>query len=312
MSLTVVGSLNEDVIAVVERLPGRGETVIADSVSTMPGGKGANQAAAAGRLSTGVRMVGRVGADDAGQRTIEALVEAGVDVTHVIRTPAAPTGIATIPVERASGENLILVVPGANAELRPHDVDLACVRDADVVLVQLEIPMETVLAAASSAGGRVVLNPAPSQRLPDELLAVVDLLVPNQHELVQLTGGDVATLSDADLGGRAEALRERCRSGAAVVVTLGERGALLVTGNGPAMLQPPPPVVAVDATGAGDCFCGVLSCALAAGQDLLTGTRSAVAAASVSVTGAGARSALPDAAAVAAAVAQLPEAQRVT
>jgi ribokinase len=311
VSLTVVGSLNEDVIAVVERLPGRGETVIADSVRTMPGGKGANQAAAAGRLSTGVRMVGRVGADDAGQRMTGALVEAGVDVTHVIRSATAPTGTATIPVERSSGENLILVVPGANAELRPHDVDLACVREADVVLVQLEIPMETVLAAASSAGGRVVLNPAPSQPLPDELVEVVDVLVPNEHELAQLSDGRVRALSLGGLGAQAAALRERCRSGGAVVVTLGARGALLVTADGPAMLQGPPPVDPVDATGAGDCFCGVLSCSLAAGQDLLSAVRSAVAAASLSVTGAGARSALPDAGTVAVAISRLPEAARV-
>jgi ribokinase len=311
MSLTVVGSLNEDVIAVVERLPGRGETVIADSVSTMPGGKGANQAAAAGRLSGGVRMVGRVGADDAGQRMTASLVEAGVEVTHVARTPTAPTGTATIPVERASGENLILVVPGANAELQPHDVDLACVREADVVLLQLEIPMETVIAAASSAGGRVVLNPAPAQPLPDELLAVVDLVVPNEHELAQLDGKEAHALSPADVAARAGALRERCRSGGAVVVTLGARGALLVPADGPAMLQPAPSVDAVDTTGAGDCFCGALSCALAEGHDLLSAVRSAVAAASVSVTGAGARSALPDAAALAAALLRLPPAERV-
>jgi ribokinase len=278
----------------------------------MPGGKGANQAAAAGRLSSGVRMVGRVGADDAGQRMTASLVEAGVEVTHVVRTPAAPTGTATIPVERDSGENLILVVPGANAELAPHDIDLVCVREADVVLLQLEIPMETVIAAASCAGGRVVLNPAPAQLLSDELLAVVDLVVPNEHELAQLNGEEARALSAADVAAHAGTLRERCRPGGAVVVTLGARGALLVPADGPAMLQPAPSVDAVDTTGAGDCFCGALSCALAEGHDLLSAVRSAVAAASVSVTGAGARSALPDAAALAAALLRLPQADAWT
>ena len=130
MSLTVVGSLNEDVLVAVERLPGRGETVIGRAAELAPGGKGANQAAAAGRLGPGVHMVGRVGDDPAGDRQLAALTGAGVDVSRVTRTAGAPTGSATIPVEDGSGENLIVVVPGANAALAPGYVDSPSVRGA--------------------------------------------------------------------------------------------------------------------------------------------------------------------------------------
>jgi ribokinase len=309
--VTVVGSLNEDVIATVDRLPERGETVIASAVSTTPGGKGANQAAAAATLGARVHMVGRVGDDDSGRRMVDALASTGVDATHVVRTTAAPTGTATIPVESGSGENLILVVPGANSTLLPQDVDLACVREADVVLLQLEIPMATVIAAARTAGGLVVLNPAPSQALPDQLLRSVSVIVPNEHELVRISGQSTGAGSLQELVAHAQALRARCREGATVVVTLGARGALVVSAKSPALVQGPPPVEAVDATGAGDCFCGALSASLAGGAEILDAVRWAVAAASVSTTGSGARSALPGAEDVAAALAQLPPATAV-
>jgi ribokinase len=310
--VTVVGSLNEDVLATVERLPERGETVIASAVSTVPGGKGANQAAAAATLGARVHMVGRVGDDDSGSRMLDALAAAGVHVEHVLRSTAAPTGTATIPVESGSGENLILVVPGANSTLLPVDVHLACVRDSDVVLLQLEVPVDTVVAAARHAGGRVVLNPAPAQALPERLLQSVDVVVPNEHEVVQVSGAPAGGRGLPDLVSHAQALRARCRKGSTVVVTLGGRGALVVTGDAAPSLQGPPPVDAVDATGAGDCFCGALSASLAAGREILDAVRWAVAAASVSTTGSGARSALPDAEAVATALTQLPAPEAVS
>ncbi|MGY1660695.1 ribokinase [Geodermatophilus sp. SYSU D00705] len=294
MSVTVVGSLNEDVLVRVGRLPGRGETVIGSGTALAPGGKGANQAAAAGRLGTGVVMVGRVGADPAGERQLAALTAAGVDAGHVQRTPEAPTGTATIPVEEGSGENLIVVVPGANAELRPEDVDVDPVRRARVVLLQLEVPLATVAAAAAVAGGTVVLTPAPPQPLPAELLARVDVLVPNEHELVALAGAAPGERDPAELADLARAL-----GAGTVVVTLGARGALLVPADGPALLQAPPPVEPVDTTGAGDCFCGALGIALADGAAPAEAVALAVTAAALSTTGAGARGALPDAAAVA-------------
>ena len=300
-SVTVVGSLNEDVLVTVDRLPGRGETVIGSSARTAPGGKGANQAAAAGRLGAGVAMVGRVGADPAGDRQRAALAALGVDVALVHRTPDELTGTATIPVEASGGENLIVVVPGANAVLAPADVDVAAVREADVVLLQLENPLATVRAAAAAAAGTVVLNPAPAQRLPEDLLALVDVLVLNEHELLRLTGeedGDRAPAELADLGRRLGA--------GSVVVTLGGRGALVVPAGGAALLQVPPPVDPVDTTGAGDCFCGALAQALARGDDLAGAVRFAVAAAAASTTGVGARGALPDEAAVQALVDRTP------
>ncbi len=294
MSLTVVGSLNEDVLVAVGRLPGRGETVVGRDAVLAPGGKGANQAAAAGRLSDGgVAMVGRVGDDPAGERQLAALARVGVDTAHVRRTPGTPTGSATIPVEDGSGENLIVVVPGANAALTPADVDVPAVRRAAVVLLQLEVPVATVAAAAGAASGTVVLTPAPPQRLPAELLRRVAVLVPNEHELVQLTGAGAGERSPAELAALARTLGVP-----AVVVTLGARGALLVPGDGPARLQAPPAVEAVDTTGAGDCFTGALGAALARGAAPADAVREAVAAAALSTTGPGARGALPDAAAV--------------
>jgi ribokinase len=303
VSVLVVGSLNEDVLVTVDRLPGRGETVIGTAARVAPGGKGANQAAAAGRLGPGVAMVGRVGDDPAGERQRAALADLGVDVRLVHRTPGEPTGTATIPVEATGGENLIVVVPGANAALRPADVDRAEVRGAAVVLLQLENPLDTVRAAAAAAGGTVVLNPAPAQPLPAALLELVDVLVPNEHELVRLTGADEADRTPAEL----TALSRQLGAGT-VVVTLGARGALLVPPTGRALLQAPPPVSPVDTTGAGDCFCGALAQALARGDEPAAAVRYAVAAAASSTTGPGARGALPDDAAVQALLPRTPPA----
>ena len=289
MSVTVVGSLNEDVVVTVGRLPGRGETVIGSAVAVLPGGKGANQAAAAGLLGTGVHMVGRVGDDPAAGRQLAALADARVNVGRVLRTPGAPTGTATIAVEADGGENLIVVVPGANAELTPDDVDVESVHRAGVLLVQLETPLATVRAAAAATRGTVVLNPAPPQPLPGDLLALVDVLVPNEHELRRLAGDPDAAATPAALAALARGLAAR-----SVVVTLGGRGALVVPADGPALLQAPPPVEAVDTTGAGDCFCGALSSALDRGEGLGEAVRYAVTAAALSTTGPGARGALPD------------------
>jgi ribokinase len=307
VSVTVVGSVNEDVLVAVDRLPGRGETVVGTSVTRAPGGKGANQAAAAGLLGPGVHMVGRVGEDAAGDRQLAALAGSRVNVSRVNRTPGLPTGTATIPVEEGSGENLIVVVPGSNGALTPADVDVEPVHRADVLLLQLEVPMETVLAAATAARGTVVLTPAPPHALPDGLLARVDVLVPNEHELVQLAGAAPGERTPAELAGLARDLGVR-----AVVVTLGARGALVVPPDGaPALLQPPPPVQPVDTTGAGDCFSGALAQALASGEDLAGAVRYAVAAAALSTTGPGARGALPGDDDVRAILPRVPEAIEV-
>jgi ribokinase len=207
----------------------------------------------------------------------------------VHRTEGVWTGTATIPVEAAGGENLIVVVPGANAELTPADVDVESVHRAGVLLLQLETPLETVQAAAAATRGTVVLNPAPPQPLPPALLDLVDVLVPNEHELAQLAGAADVDPAPAALAELARGLAAR-----AVVITLGARGALVVPAEGPALVQAPPPVEAVDTTGAGDCFCGALSSALDRGEELAEAVRYAVTAAALSTTGPGARSALPD------------------
>ncbi|MCV2490204.1 ribokinase [Geodermatophilus sp. YIM 151500] len=307
MSVAVVGSINEDVLVPVDRLPGRRETVVGGEVTLAPGGKGANQASAAARLTGPVSMVGRVGDDAAGERQLAALVSAGVDVGAVRRTAGTPTGSATIPVERGSGENLIVVVPGANARVTAEDADVDAVRAAAVLLLQLEIPLATVRAAAAAARGTVVLTPAPARPLPDDLLERVDVLVPNEHELRQLAGaatGGLPAPGPADPAGLAALARRVARR--AAVVTLGARGALVVPDDGPPVLQLPPPVTPVDTTGAGDCFCGALAAGLAEGLDLTAAARRAVAAAALSTTRPGARGALPDGAAVAGVLARLP------
>ncbi|MGY1745765.1 ribokinase [Blastococcus sp. SYSU D00695] len=309
MSVTVVGSLNEDVLVPVDRLPGRGETVVGGAPTTAAGGKGANQAAAAGRLGPGVHMIGRVGDDPAGARMQAALAECRVNVSRVLRTAGVPTGTATIPVERGSGENLIVVVPGANAALAPEDVEVAPVQRAEVLLLQLEVPMDTVVAAARAAAGTVVLNPAPPAPLPADLLARVDVLVPNEHELAGLAGVPDTERPPAEVAALARGL---AGPGTAVVVTLGARGAVLVPpGGAPALLQAPPPVDAVDTTGAGDCFCGALCQAMARGQELAEAVRYAVTAAALSTTGPGARGALPANRDVQAALERTPAAEPV-
>lgn len=286
-TVAVVGSLNHDIILGTPHLPGPGETVIASTSTTGSGGKGANQAAAAAALSSGISMVGRVGVDEAATSMVDDLVRVGVDVQHVTPTPGVPSGAATVVVEEDSAENLIIVHPGANAALTPADVEVPVVREAAVVLLQLEVRMETVVAAAQAATGTVVLNPAPTDTLPLELLERVDVLVPNEWELARLTGEH----ESVEQAARSLAVRN-------VVVTLGARGALVVPSDGPSELIAPPAVSAVDTTGAGDCFCGALSVALAEGRPLVEAARFAVAAAALSTTGHGARSGLADRGAV--------------
>jgi ribokinase len=297
-AVTVVGSLNVDLIVGVHRLPGRGETVVGTRTGTGPGGKGANQAAAAGALRPDVAMVGRVGDDPAGQSLIADLKARGVEVSAVRPTSGVPTGTATVAVEHTSGENLIVVAPGANHALRPDDVDIASVRTAKVLLLQLEVPLDTVCAAAAAAAGTVVLNPAPPQALPSGLLGLVDVLVPNEWELSQLAGEPARRYEPDELVGMARRI-----TAGDVVVTVGARGALVVPAAGQPVLIAPPEVRPVDTTGAGDCFCGALCVALADGLDLTAAARYAVAAAALSTTGLGARGVLPDDAAVRAALA---------
>lgn len=252
------------------------------------GGKGANQAVAAARLGARVAMVGRVGDDHHGKTLSAGLVAEGVDVAAVGVDPRLPTGIALITIDEGA-ENTIVVSPGANGGLTPGDLDERLLDEAGVVLIQLEIPMETVLAAARLCSGKLVLNPAPAQTLPDELVDRADLLVPNRSELAALTGRD----EPSDLAEAVSAVRSLDRS-RPTVVTLGAEGALLVDGVEEHHVSPPR-VDPVDPTGAGDAFCGSLAVSLSRGVDLVAAVRRAVVAGALATTRNGAQAAMPTA-----------------
>jgi ribokinase len=289
-SLIVVGSLNLDLVAQVPRLPGRGETLLADGYSRALGGKGANQAVSAARHGVSVAMVGCVGADPEGRRLTQALAAEGIDISGIRVRDEAATGTAHIAVDPEGG-NTILVIPGANAMLGAADVDreLGRLPTPDVILVQLEIPLDAVIAAAARRASRVILNPAPAQPLPDELLPHVDVLVPNVPELGVLTGGGVPrTLEDIAASGRELA------DGMAVVVTMGASGALVIDGDEVTHV-PAPRVEAVDTTGAGDAFCGSLAAGLADGFSLVDAARRAVRVGSLSTRRHGALESFPSA-----------------
>ncbi|MBN2114705.1 MAG: ribokinase [Acidimicrobiia bacterium] len=284
--ITVVGSLNLDATVRVPRLPLPGETVMGRGHAHDTGGKGANQAVAAARLGRTVEMVGMVGRDEAGNRLLAALDAAGVGTATVRRSASLATGLALIMVDD-SAENAIVVIPAANGALAPGDLDAAVIAGAQVVLLQLEIPLETVEAAAALAEGTVVLNPAPAHPLPAALLSRVDVLVPNRTELALLAGAAPPT-------GIVEAatLARSLEGPKGVVVTLGADGALVVTGEG-ATHVPAPRVTAVDPTGAGDAFCAGLADALVGGADLVAAARWAVRCGAAAVTRRGAQASLP-------------------
>ncbi|MER5219934.1 ribokinase [Streptomyces flaveus] len=283
--IVVLGSTNMDLVAYVDKAPQRGETVNGREFRTVPGGKGANQAVAAARAGGTVSMIGAVGADAFGTRLRAALEESGVH-TGLLRTTEGPSGTAHIVVDDEGG-NAIVVIPGANGTvtaLTPGDEALIAL--ADCLLLQLEIPVEGVLAAAEAArrhGVRTVLTPSPAQPLPAGLLAATDLLIPNEHEAAALTGvGDPYQAADALL----DQVRE-------VVITLGSAGSLYAARGAEKITVPAPHVTAVDSTGAGDTFVGTLSLALGEGRPMPDALAWASAAAALSVQRPGASAAMP-------------------
>ncbi|MFE0134695.1 ribokinase [Streptomyces sp. NPDC059037] len=285
--IAVLGSTNMDLIAYVAKAPQRGETVTGREFRTLPGGKGANQAVAAARAGAdNVSMIGAVGADAFGTQLRSTLEHSGVD-TDLLRTvDTAATGTAHIVVDDEGG-NAIVVIPGANGTLTalaPGDEGL--IASADTLLLQLEIPVEGVLAAAQAArrhGVRTVLTPAPAQQLPPELLAATDLLVPNEHEAATLTG-------ITDPHAAAKALLDQVPE---VVVTLGARGSLYAARDAEPVLVEAPHVTAVDTTGAGDTFVGTLAVALAEGRSVPEALAWASTAAALSVQRPGASASMP-------------------
>ncbi len=289
--VVVVGSANTDMVVRVPQLPCPGETLLGSAFALMPGGKGANQAVAAARLGAVVTFIGCVGADSFGDMLVLNLENEGIDTRFVVRDPDAQTGVALITVDETFGENTIVVAPGANARLSSPLVDLAAaaIRSADVVLCQLEIPMETVLSAlqiARLAGVTTLLNPAPAQTLSAEMLSFVSVLTPNQTEAACILGGDYDP--------SASALMLKHQGVENVVVTLGADGARLVTAKKNAGIPAFPAESVVDTTAAGDCFNGALAVALGEGQSLEDAVKFANAAASLSVEAEGAQPSLPN------------------
>ncbi|MBP7692770.1 MAG: ribokinase [Anaerolineales bacterium] len=285
--IVVVGSLNMDLVVRAPHHPQPGETILGDEFRTFPGGKGANQAVAAARLGARVSLVGRVGQDDFGTALLETLARDGVDAAAV-RRDAAATGVALITVD-AAGQNTIVVAAGANGQVSPADVDAAAplFTNAAVVLLQLEIPLATVrhtLTVARQHAVPVVLNPAPAQPLPAELLAGVEVLIPNQTELAQLTGE-----AEIEAGAR-RLLAAGVRN---IVVTLGADGVLGLTAAGERFHHPAQAVKVVDTTAAGDAFVGAFATALAEGRPLPEAAAWGNAAGALAVTRAGAQPSLP-------------------
>lgn len=290
-SIAVVGSYNQDMSVTVPDIPVPGETVMGKNFEQNAGGKGSNQAIAAARSGGSVSFIGAVGDDRFGESAQELWDEEGVDSSGVVTTDAT-TGVALIHVEEG-GENAIAVAPGANHELDAEQVreKRETIEDADILLTQLETPVESVQAAATvadEADTEVILDPAPAQELPDELMAAVDVATPNESEVRMLAGHD----PDADIDEEQAAKAVLERGPEAIVVTLGADGALVVTDDDSTTV-PPIEAEVVDTTGAGDAFNGAFAVARGEGADLVAAAERGVAAGAAACTKRGAVPSLP-------------------
>lgn len=290
--ICVVGSSNIDLISKVPRLPKLGETMMGHSFHMGYGGKGANQAVMAAKLGAQVAMLTKVGRDVFGEDMRKNYQAQGIDTTWVLFDEQAASGVAPIFVDD-NAQNFIVIIPGANMALSPADVERAssAITSAALLICQLEVPVETTLAAfriAKAAGVTTILNPAPAAQLPAELLQLSDLIAPNETETEQLTGLAVTTLEEAEKAARV-LLQRGPRT---VILTLGERGALLVDADSAEHIAPIK-VKAVDPTGAGDSFIGSLAVFLGEGLDLRRAIRRANAVAALSVTQIGTQSSFP-------------------
>jgi ribokinase len=290
--ICVVGSSMIDLISKVPRLPKLGETMVGHSFHMGYGGKGANQAVMAAKLGAQVTMVNKVGRDVFGEGTLKNYQEQGIDTAHVMFDDSRFSGVAPIFVDE-NAQNFVVIVPGANSGLSPADVQSArqVILDSDILICQLEIPMETTLEAfrvAKSGNVRTILNPAPAAPIPDELLQLADIFAPNETETELLTDMPVGTLGEAEAAAR----KLLSRGTRTVILTLGERGALLVdrdtVENVPAVK-----VDAVDPTGAGDAFVGSLAVYLGEGLPMEDAIRRANAVAALSVTRIGTQVSFP-------------------
>lgn len=310
--LLVVGSINLDLVASSQRIPLPGETVSGKTFNTFPGGKGANQAVAAGKLGAPVSMIGRIGNDAFGTQLRASLESANVD-TKAVEVAQTSSGIALITTAE-DGQNAIVVVPGANGELSPRELEkhLPLIREAGIILTQLEIPLETIEYLAMIVRREnipLVLDPAPARALPASLLASVDWLTPNETETLTLLQRNATDLRNEDLEDAAQQLlKQGCRN---VLLKLGERGCYVALGTGERTLVSSYRVKAIDTTAAGDAFNGAFATALLRGSDPVASVKYAAAVAAISVTRHGAQPSMPTPAEVEAFIAK-EEPQRAT
>jgi ribokinase len=290
--ITVIGSSNTDMVVKTARLPVPGETVLGGSFFMNAGGKGANQAVAAARLGGRVNFVARTGNDIFGSQSRQLFLDEQINISHVVIDTAYPSGVALIAVDDHA-ENLIVVAPGANGNLRREDIDQAAqtIRNSGIILLQLEIPLDTVNYATNlawGAGTKVVLNPAPARELPDELIRKLYLITPNETEAEILTGVHV----EDEVSAEKAAGVLKSKGVQHVIITLGSKGAYYSSAQVREMI-PAPKVTPVDTTAAGDVFNGAVCVALAEGLSMPQAIAFANKAAAISVTRRGAQASAP-------------------
>ncbi len=288
----VIGSSNTDMVVKTPHLPAPGETILGGTFFMNAGGKGANQAVAAARLGGKVTFIAKTGDDIFGRQALQLFGEEGIDTSRIITDPQHPSGVALITVDD-KGENCIAVASGANGHLLPADIENVQdkIVDAAIVLMQLEVPVETVAQAAaiaSKAGAMVILNPAPACELPNDIFRHISIITPNETEAEMLSGIKVIDIQYA----KKAADIIRAKGVKTVIITLGSKGALIV-GEGMEQLVPAPVVTAVDTTAAGDVFNGALAVALSEGEGIVTAVEFACKAAAISVTRLGAQASAP-------------------
>lgn len=290
-TILVIGSSNTDMTIKSDRLPSPGETIMGGVFHMGPGGKGANQAVAAKRLGGDVTFICKVGRDLFGENAVKGYQKEGIDTSHTLYSDKA-SGTALILVDE-SGENCIAVAPGANGDITPADIDSVAdvIRRADYLILQLEIPVESVVRAAKiahEAGVYVILNPAPACKLPEEIFKYISLITPNQTESTLMTGIEVK-----DEASRAKAVESFHKMGVKdVIITLGSMGSLVCEGETETMIEALK-VKAVDATAAGDTFCGAVCVALSEGKSLADAARFATKASALTVQKMGAQDSIP-------------------